>query len=166
MVSKTAVGIAAGIAGTLVLGYCIYFDRKRRSDPLFRQKLKQRREKKNKENKNTTVSDSSATLQLPNLKDPESVQKFFLAQVQAGEELLSQGDLTAGTDCLCYAVAICGQPEHLLQVLQQTLPPNVFDMLVHKLPSVSQKLSAMITTDGAPTPPAPAAIVEVEDDLE
>ncbi len=162
MVSKAVVGIAAGIAGTLFLGYCIYFDRKRRSDPLFKQKLKQRREKKNKENK-TTSGDSSAPPQLPNLKDPESVQKFFLAQVQMGEELLSQGDLTAGTDCLCYAVAICGQPEHLLQVLQQTLPPNVFDMLVHKLPSVSQKLSAMITTDGAPAP-VQAAIVE--DDLE
>lgn len=33
--------IAAGVAGISFLGYCIYFDRKRRSDPLFKQKLKE-----------------------------------------------------------------------------------------------------------------------------
>jgi len=33
--------VAAGIAGLSFLGYCVYFDRKRRSDPLFKQKLKE-----------------------------------------------------------------------------------------------------------------------------
>ena len=33
--------ITAGIAGLSFLGYCVYFDRKRRSDPLFKQKLKE-----------------------------------------------------------------------------------------------------------------------------
>ena len=33
--------IAAGVAGISFLGYCIYFDRQRRSDPLFKQKLKE-----------------------------------------------------------------------------------------------------------------------------
>ena len=37
--------LAAGVAGISFLGYCIYFDRKRRSDPLFKQKLKERRER-------------------------------------------------------------------------------------------------------------------------
>ena len=32
--------VAAG-AGVLMVGYCIYFDRKRRSDPLFKQKLRE-----------------------------------------------------------------------------------------------------------------------------
>ena len=41
MLSKSTFGIFAGVAGTLFIGYCIYFDRKRRSDPLFRQKLKE-----------------------------------------------------------------------------------------------------------------------------
>ena len=38
MISKTTLGMAAGLVG--VIGYCIYFDRKRRSDPNFKQKLK------------------------------------------------------------------------------------------------------------------------------
>ena len=41
MSSRLIAGIVAGICGTFFLGYCIYFDRKRRSDPLFKQKLRE-----------------------------------------------------------------------------------------------------------------------------
>lgn len=40
--SKAAVGIAVGIAG-LFVGYCFYFDKKRRSDPEFKNKLRERK---------------------------------------------------------------------------------------------------------------------------
>lgn len=39
MSTKLVAGIVAGIFGTFFLGYCVYFDRKRRSDPLFKEKL-------------------------------------------------------------------------------------------------------------------------------
>lgn len=42
MISKAAVGIAVGIAGIFV-GYCFYFDQKRRSDPDFKKKLRERK---------------------------------------------------------------------------------------------------------------------------
>lgn len=38
-ISKTAIGIAAGVCGTIFLGYCIYFDKQRRSHPDFKRKL-------------------------------------------------------------------------------------------------------------------------------
>lgn len=41
-------------------------------------------------------------------------------------------------DHLTNAIAVCGQPQQLLQVLQQTLPPPVFQMLLTKLPTISQ----------------------------
>lgn len=41
MISKAAVGLAVGMAGIFV-GYCFYFDKKRRSDPDFKKKLKER----------------------------------------------------------------------------------------------------------------------------
>lgn len=44
MISKAAVGIAVGIAGIFV-GYCFYFDQKRRSDPDFKKKLRERKSK-------------------------------------------------------------------------------------------------------------------------
>jgi import receptor subunit TOM20 len=40
MASTAAIVIAAGICGTLFIGYCIYFDRIRRSDPNFMKKFK------------------------------------------------------------------------------------------------------------------------------
>lgn len=41
MVGKTS-AIAAGLCGALFIGYCIYFDRKRRSDPDFKNRLRER----------------------------------------------------------------------------------------------------------------------------
>uniref|UniRef100_A0A8C8GI58 Mitochondrial import receptor subunit TOM20 homolog n=1 Tax=Oncorhynchus tshawytscha TaxID=74940 RepID=A0A8C8GI58_ONCTS len=122
--------IAAGVCGALFVGYCIYFDRKRRSDPNFKNRLRERE-------KVCVVE----LLQLPDLKDAEAVQKFFLEEIQLGEELLAQGDYENGIEHLTNAIAVCGQPQQLLQVLQQTLPPPVFQMLLTKLPTISQYTS-------------------------
>lgn len=42
MMSGKTSAIAAGVCGALFVGYCIYFDRKRRSDPNFKNKLRER----------------------------------------------------------------------------------------------------------------------------
>lgn len=34
-------GIAAAVCGSMAIGYCIYFDRKRRTDPEFKKKLRE-----------------------------------------------------------------------------------------------------------------------------
>ncbi|CAI5681577.1 unnamed protein product [Oreochromis niloticus] len=146
--------IAAGVCGALFVGYCIYFDRKRRNDPNFKNRLRERRRKQKAAKEraglakllHTNVTEIScdclllAVLQLPDLKDAEAVQKFFLEEIQLGEELLAQGDYEKGVDHLTNAIAVCGQPQQLLQVLQQTLPPPVFQMLLTKLPSISQRI--------------------------
>lgn len=71
--------------------------------------------------------------QIPHLKDNEAIQKFFLQEVQLGEEMLSKGDITNGVEHLANAVAVCGQPQQLLNVLSSTLPPKVFEMLLQRL---------------------------------
>ncbi|XP_029986611.1 translocase of outer mitochondrial membrane 20 [Sphaeramia orbicularis] len=134
MMSGRTGAIVAGVCGVLFVAYCIYFDRKRRSDPHFKQKLRERRKKQ----KSSTAK--SGLGKLPDLKDAEAVQKFFLEEIQLGEELLSQGEFERGVDHLTNAIAVCGQPQQLLQVLQQTLPPPVFQMLLTKLPSISQRI--------------------------
>ncbi|XP_063241463.1 mitochondrial import receptor subunit TOM20 homolog [Bacillus rossius redtenbacheri] len=135
MVSKAALGIAAGICGIVAVGYCIYFDNKRRSDPNFKQKLRERRRAARKTKK------SSGT-KLPDLKDHEAVQRFFIQEVQLGEELLAGGSVEAGVQHLANAVSVCGQPQQLLQVLQQSLPPQVFHLLLQSLPAVGQRMMA------------------------
>ncbi|KMR04721.1 mitochondrial import receptor subunit tom20-like protein [Lasius niger] len=141
MISKAAVGIAVGIAGIFV-GYCFYFDQKRRSDPDFKKKLRElrktlvfivtgRRAKKQAQ---------KASSKIPDLRDHELVQKFFLQEVQLGEEMLACGEIEGGIEHLANAVAVCGQPAQLLTVLQKTLPPPIFQILVQRLPMVGQKL--------------------------
>ncbi|XP_016105393.1 mitochondrial import receptor subunit TOM20 homolog B-like [Sinocyclocheilus grahami] len=88
--------------------------------------------------KQKVAQEKSGLSKLPDLKDAEAVQKFFLEEIQLGEELLAQGDYEKGVDHLTNAIAVCGQPQQLLQVLQQTLPPPVFQMLLTKLPTISQ----------------------------
>ncbi|XP_077073533.1 translocase of outer mitochondrial membrane 20 [Siphateles boraxobius] len=134
MIGGKPSAIAAGVCGAILIGYCIYFDRKRRSDPNFKTRLRERRKTQR------AAQDKSGLAQLPDLKDAGAVQKFFLDEIQLGEELLAQGDYEKGVDHLTNAIAVCGQPQQLLQVLQQTLPAPVFQMLLTKLPSISQRI--------------------------
>ncbi|XP_044925686.1 mitochondrial import receptor subunit TOM20 homolog [Mustela putorius furo] len=125
---------AAGVCGDLCPGYCICFGRKRPSDPNFENRLRERRKKQK------LAKERAGLCKLPDLKDAEAVQRFFLEEIQLGEELLAQGEYEKGVDHLTNAVAVCGQPQQWLQVLQQTLPPPVFQMLLTKLPTISQRI--------------------------
>ncbi|KAM6916110.1 translocase of outer mitochondrial membrane 20 [Xenentodon cancila] len=142
MMSGGRGAVVAGVCGALFIAYCVYFDRKRRSDPHFKEKLRERRRKEK------VSCESSGLIRLPDLKDAEAVQKFFLEEIQQGEELLTQGEFEKGVDHLTNAIAVCGQPQQLLQVLQQTLPPPVFQMLLTKLPTISQvRISCSLKED-------------------
>ncbi|XP_038173618.1 mitochondrial import receptor subunit TOM20 homolog [Arvicola amphibius] len=112
--------IAADVCGALFNGYCIYFDYKRQSDLNFKNRLQERRKKQK------LAKERAGLSKLPDLKDTEAVQKFFLEEIQLDEELLAQGDYENGVDHLTNAIAVWGQPQQLLQVLQQTLLPPVF----------------------------------------
>ncbi|XP_045780923.1 mitochondrial import receptor subunit TOM20 homolog [Maniola jurtina] len=144
-ITRTTLGIACGLAGTLFLGYCVYFDQQRRKDPLFKKKLRERREKAQQ---NATRSRTVGG-PLPDMSDHEAMQRFFLQQIQLGEELLAAGDLEAGVEHLGQAVAVCGQTQQLLSVLQQTMPAPIFHLLLKKLPEVSERLRASMRAGGA-----------------
>ena len=133
MVEARTLKLVAGLGAAAFLGYCIYFDKKRRSAPDFREKLKgniltkyclqsakkfltiisylARRKRAAQE------TSKQSGLNLPDFQDQEAVQRFFLQEVQLGEELLGQGDIENGIEHLSMAVAVCGQPHSLLGVL-------------------------------------------------
>ena len=67
------------------------------------------------------------------MKDQEAVQKFFLDEVSKGEECLSIQDYENCVKHLTNAIVVCGQPQQLLQVFKQTLPPDVFQSLVQNI---------------------------------
>lgn len=93
-----------------------------------------------KAKKEAASSGRRGTTNFPDMKDHEAVQRFFLQEVQLGEELLAAGDLENGVDHLGNAVAVCGQPNELLQVLQQTLQPQVFHLLIQRLPQIAPRV--------------------------
>lgn len=66
------------------------------------------------------------------------VSKYTACHEVLNAQMFSSGDYEKGVDHLTNAIAVCGQPQQLLQVLQQTLPQPVFQMLLTKLPSISQ----------------------------
>lgn len=70
---------------------------------------------------------------VPDRRDAAAVQQFFLEEIQRGEELLALGDIEEAVSHLTKAVAVCSQPQQLLQVFHQTLPEQVFQLLVQKL---------------------------------
>ncbi|KAH8411153.1 hypothetical protein KR222_008765 [Zaprionus bogoriensis] len=123
--NKTAIGIAAGLAGTLFIGYCIYFDKKRRSEPDYKRKVRERRRRNCKA--------GSSKQGMPNLNDHEAIERYFLQEIQLGETLIARGDFESGVEHLANAIVVCGQPARLLQVLQSSLPAQVFAMLIIKM---------------------------------
>ncbi len=105
-----------------------------RSSPDFKRKLRERRRLAAKR------AHGAKGPKLPDLTDQEAVQRFFLQEVQLGEELLAQGDVENGVEHLSLAVAVCGQPHSLLGVLQQTLPPQIYQLLLQNLDLAQQRV--------------------------
>ncbi|XP_053957039.1 mitochondrial import receptor subunit TOM20 homolog [Anastrepha obliqua] len=134
-INKTAIGIAAGVAGTLFIGYCIYFDNKRRADPEYKKKVRERR-RRNRKSGNTGRSG------IPNLNDHEAIERYFLQEIQLGETLIARGEFETGVEHLANAIVVCGQPARLLQVLQTSLPAQVFAMLILKMQEFGNRANA------------------------
>lgn len=162
MDGRTA-GIVAGIGAAAFLGYCIYFDHKRRSAPDFKEKLKAKRRRALQEK----TGGPGGSFVLPDFSDQEAVQKFFLHEVQLGEELLSQGDIQNGVEHLSMAVAVCGQPHSLLGVLQQTLPQPVYALLLQNLDKAQRRVrSAAASSIQGLQPKKPKSDDMNEEDVE
>lgn len=61
---------------------------------------------------------------------------------------MGQGKVDECVEHIANAVSVCGQPQQLLGVLQQTLPPKVFSSLIDRLPIVGQVCSLFIVSNG------------------
>ncbi|VDK47945.1 unnamed protein product [Anisakis simplex] len=86
--SRQQVITAASVAAAAFVGYCLYFDHKRRSAPDYKQKIR--------ENRRAAANARSSGAagggrQLPNMSNPTEVQAFFLQEVQLGEEMIAEG---------------------------------------------------------------------------
>lgn len=55
------------------------------------------------------------------------------------------GDIENGIEHLSTALAVCGEPSHLIEVLEGQLPPQVFNLLMQRLPIVSQVINQQMS---------------------
>uniref|UniRef100_A0A1A9V825 Mitochondrial import receptor subunit TOM20 homolog n=1 Tax=Glossina austeni TaxID=7395 RepID=A0A1A9V825_GLOAU len=133
-INKTLLRIAAGAIGVACIGYCIYFDKKRRHDPDYKKKIRQNRKRNAKQ-------DSARDAGMPNLNDHEAIERYFLQEIQMGETLIARGEFDAGVEHLANALVVCGQPGRLMHVLQTTLPGQAFGMLLMKLQETNNENS-------------------------
>ncbi|XP_016959999.1 mitochondrial import receptor subunit TOM20 homolog [Drosophila biarmipes] len=116
--------VLAALSGMLFMGYCVYFDKKRRGDPEFKRKLHERRHRRTFR----PIKSRSAT----HMSNKE-IELYFMNEIQKGEGLITNGDIEGGVDHLINAILVCSQPGKLLQVLQNTLPVEVFTMMLIKM---------------------------------
>ncbi|XP_065449914.1 TOMM20-like protein 1 isoform X1 [Chrysemys picta bellii] len=123
--------LLAGACGLTLLGYAVYFDRQRRNAPDFKRKLRQKRRKEREKAKEHDA-------ELCEMKNIGRVQEFFLQEVQLGEHWLSIGEHKKSVEHLTNAISVCAQPHQLLQLLHNTLPPQVFEMLLQRVPYTKQ----------------------------
>ncbi|KAL7742647.1 hypothetical protein ACLKA6_018717 [Drosophila palustris] len=150
MSKKSLLAFTVGAAGALLLGYCIYYDQKRRSDPNYKRKVRERRQKTTRL---TPMSMAGVEIrsggQINILHDPfelsdhEIVQHYFQNEIKMGEELFREGKLDEGLIHLANATMLCAQPVALMETMKVALPDRIFNMLLTKLPEITnQSLSA------------------------
>lgn len=104
--------------------------------------------------------------------------RYFLQEIQLGESLIASGDFERGVEHLANAIVVCGQPTRLLQILQTSLPAQVFAMLIQKMQeygnrvggsgssSDDQKPRIVLASSGGPSLGGGLGVDDSIDDLE
>ncbi|ORY98232.1 MAS20 protein import receptor-domain-containing protein [Syncephalastrum racemosum] len=144
MKPQTLALLTAGVVAAAGLGYVVYFDQKRRSDPTFRKQLKRERKKMTKAAKSAEETEKAAKVQLIETildkvsKDtfpetPEKKEEYFMTQVAAGEALCGKGEQFYDEAVLPFyrAMKVYPAPMELIMVYQKTIPEYVFQMVVN-----------------------------------
>ena len=92
------------------------------------------------------------------INNPEEMRNCFLEHIQNGDACLSRGkylsalnymfsffsssnsigDLDNGIEHLAKAVSFCNHPQDLLALFQQTLPRELFEAIVMRVPRMAQ----------------------------
>uniref|UniRef100_A0A8C0QXT5 TOMM20-like protein 1 n=1 Tax=Canis lupus dingo TaxID=286419 RepID=A0A8C0QXT5_CANLU len=130
---RAVLGLLAALAAcgaVAFLAYCVHSDRKRRGDPALRRRLR------------ASECGCAAGRALWDPAKNEKLQELFLQEVQMGELWLSRGEHRLGVEHLSNALLVCRQPQELLKVFKHTLPPQVFEMLLRKIPLICQQFEA------------------------
>jgi len=130
-----------GVAG---VGYAIYFDHKRRNDPVFRQNLLKQSKKSSKASKKEAAKraqreDGFIQDLLQEVRAPgtfpagvEEREQYFLKYVSLGEQLFAMGadKYLEAAAAFFKALKVYPQPVELIMIYQKAVPKEVFDTIM------------------------------------
>ncbi|KAF9095362.1 hypothetical protein BGX23_000588 [Mortierella sp. AD031] len=146
MKTTTIVAATVGVLAVATIGYAVYFDSKRQTDPEFKRKLKRERKRAEKVAKAEAKKLSEQSAQdieefLATVKEEdfptsmEEREKFCMAQLSAGEELFMKGPEHYSLAAICFymALKVYPAPAELVMVFQKTIPPEVFTVVMGML---------------------------------
>lgn len=137
--------ITALLAAVSAVGYAIYFDHQRRSNPTFRQSLKKRIAKQKKELQENNKKDQIAKAQdivrfleedlvrdpLPSSDDANAQQMAFSAYIEQGDRLAAvPGNEPEAASKFYKALTVYPNPTELLSIYQKSLPEALYENLV------------------------------------
>ncbi|OAD05469.1 hypothetical protein MUCCIDRAFT_35706 [Mucor lusitanicus CBS 277.49] len=139
MKNSTIALITTGVVASLGLGYLIYFDSKRRSNPEFRKQLRRERKQAAKASKEAEKDEKESRLKLIERvivecsreelpTSAEAKEKYFMEQVAAGEALCGKGPSYYDEAVLPFykALKVYPAPMELVMIYQKTIPEPVF----------------------------------------
>merc|ERR1711879_50308 len=85
----------------------------------------------------------------PDMRDEQAVQRYFLEEIQLGEELMMKGEVEEAVTHLANACVASGQPMQIMQLLQQTLPPEVMRLVAQNYPQVAKEMMAHLESQSS-----------------
>lgn len=145
--------VVLGICAVAIvgIGYAVYWDYLRQTDPEFRKKLKKNKRKAAKARRaaaeETKVKTADflrkAVEQVGSESFPTDVaakEKYFMEQVAKGESLFAVGESGYHDAALCFykALKVYPNPVELIMIYQKTIPEAVFT-LVYEMMSIEVK---------------------------
>ncbi|KAG8224275.1 hypothetical protein J437_LFUL005081 [Ladona fulva] len=117
-------GVAAAFCSTVALAYVVYEKQKRH--------LNEKIEKESQE-----PSNKYGSLGIPDFKDKFSIQKYFIEEIQLGEELLNEGKDQEAVTHFIKAIVVCTQRDKFLPVIKNKISKQAYVMLLEGLAEVN-----------------------------
>lgn len=96
-------------------------------------KLKRENERKARE--------SDDEIELPPVEDKAAIEKFFVREIEIGEESMQAGEIDRAVKHLSYAVVFCPHPQQLLRYLQEVLPTAGYTKLVENVATANKRVN-------------------------
>ncbi|KAI7889235.1 MAS20 protein import receptor-domain-containing protein [Mucor mucedo] len=147
--------ISSAILATFGIGYLVYFDQKRRTDPNFKKQLKRERKKASKAVKvsqekelvtvEALVKNVMEIISKENFPETaEAKEAYFMEQVSMGETLCGQGEAyyEQSVEPFYKALRVYPAPLELIMLYQKTLPEKVFRIVVNIMALEQQQRQA------------------------